>query len=230
MTGGAFSLLIVEDDETLAMGLSDLFADAGYAVTLAATGEAALADARARLYDAVILDLMLPGLDGFDVCCELKTRTPRVPILMLSARTGSPDKVRGLRLGADDYVAKPFDSLELLARVEALIRRATLASRDACWTVDDVRLDVGRGEVYRDGRPVRLSAREFQLLVYLIEHRGELLSREQLQRDVWGFSSDVSSRTVDVHVARLRRKLERNAAAPRLIMTVQGLGYRFKPS
>jgi two-component system alkaline phosphatase synthesis response regulator PhoP len=224
------SLLIVEDDQTLALALSDLFAGAGYAVTLAGSGEAALADARVRLYDVVILDLMLPGVDGFDVCCELKTRTPRVPILMLSALTGSPDKVRGLRLGADDYVAKPFDSLELLARVEALIRRATLASRDACWTIEDVRLDVARGEVYRDGRPVRLSAREFQLLVYLVEHRGELLSREQLQRDVWGFSTEVSSRTVDVHVARLRQKLERNTAAPRLILTVQGLGYRFKPS
>jgi len=227
---GASSLLIVEDDQALALGLSDLFTSAGYTVTLAASGEEALADTRTRLYDAVVLDLMLPGVDGFDVCCELKTRTPRIPILMLSARTGSPDKVRGLRLGADDYVAKPFDSLELLARVEALLRRATLASREACWTIDEVRLDVARGEVYRDGRPIRLSAREFQLLVYLIEHRGELLSREQLQRDVWGFSADVSSRTVDVHVARLRRKLERNAAAPRLIMTVQGLGYRFKPS
>jgi len=227
---GPLSLLIVEDDQALALGLSDLFAGAGYAVTVASSGEEALGDTRLRSYDAVVLDLMLPGVDGFDVCCELKTRTPRVPILMLSARTGSPDKVRGLRLGADDYVAKPFDSLELLARVEALIRRSTLASRDAGWTIDDVRLDVGRGAVYRDGRPVRLSAREFQLLVYLIEHRGQLLSREQLHRDVWGFSSEVSSRTVDVHVARLRKKLERNAAAPRLIMTVQGLGYRFKPS
>jgi two-component system response regulator RegX3 len=222
------TLLVVEDEHALALGLVDLFTSAGYAVTVAVTGEEALSVMATGTFDAVILDVMLPGRDGFDVCCELKTRAPRLPILVLSARTTSVDKVRGLRLGADDYVAKPFDSLELLARIEALLRRSTLGAKDVSWNLGDVRVDVARGEVYRDGRRLVLSAREFQLLVYLIEHRGHLLSREQLQRDVWGFAPDVSTRTVDIHIARLRKKLEPNPAVPRIIVTVQGLGYRLK--
>ena len=222
------TLLVVEDEHALALGLVDLFTSAGYAVTVAVTGEEALSVMATGTFDAVILDVMLPGRDGFDVCCELKTRAPRLPILVLSARTTSVDKVRGLRLGADDYVAKPFDSLELLARIEALLRRSTLGAKDVSWNLGDVRVDVARGEVYRDGRRLVLSAREFQLLVYLIEHRGHLLSREQLQRDVWGFAPDVSTRTVDIHIARLRKKLEANPAVPRIIVTVQGLGYRLK--
>jgi len=219
-------VLLVEDEDALALGLVDLLEGAGYRVTRAATGEDAIALARSRSFDAVILDVILPGRDGFDVCCELKTRSPRLAVLMLSARDASSDKVRGLRLGADDYLSKPFDTLELLARVEALFRRAALAPRTLAWTAAGIRVDVIRCEAFRDDARLDLSAREFQLLLYLLDRRGELVTREQLQRDVWGLSPDVLTRTVDIHVARLRKKVEANPAVPRLIMTVQGLGYR----
>jgi DNA-binding response OmpR family regulator len=150
-----------------------------------------------------------------------------LPVIMLSARTTSTDKVHGLRIGADDYIAKPFDALELLARVEAVLRRARPPLQATSFRIDDLLLDVQRGEVYRNDSPLKLSARQFQLLLYLAERRGQLVTREQLQRDVWGFAGDVSTRTVDIHIARLRKAIERNPAVPRLIVTVQGLGYRF---
>jgi len=181
----------------------------------------------AERFDIVLLDIRLPGKDGFDVCAELKTRSPQLPVVMLSARTASSDKVRGLRIGADDYVAKPFDALELLARIEAVLRRATPRAPADAFEVDDLRVDWRRSEASRNGVPLKLSARQFQLLAYLIERQGQLVTREQLQRDVWGFADDVSTRTVDIHIARLRKAIERNPASPRLVVTVQGLGYRF---
>ena len=220
-------ILIVEDERALALGLMDLFADAGYAVSTAVSGEEATALCAVERFDIVLLDILLPGKSGFDVCAEIKTRLPQQPIVMLSARTASADKVHGLRLGADDYVGKPFDALELLARVEAVLRRAMPPRRTTSFDIDELRLDVQSGQAYRDGTPLRLSARQFQLLVYLAERRGQLVTREQLHRDVWGFADDVSSRTVDIHIARLRKAIERNPATPRLIVTVQGLGYRF---
>jgi two-component system response regulator RegX3 len=146
---------------------------------------------------------------------------------MLSARTAAADKVHGLRIGADDYVAKPFDALELLARVDAVLRRANPRRQADSFELDDLRIDWHRSEAFRNDVPLRLSARQFQLLAYLVERRGQLVTREQLQRDVWGFADDVSTRTVDIHIARLRKAIERNPASPRLIVTVQGLGYRF---
>jgi len=220
-------ILIVEDERALALGLSDLFSGAGYAVSTAVSGEEAGTLCGAERFDIVLLDILLPGKSGFDVCAEIKTRSPQLPIVMLSARTTSTDKVHGLRIGADDYVAKPFDALELLARVEAVLRRATPAPQATSLRIDDLHLDLQRGQVYRDDAPLKLSARQFQLLLYLAERRGQLVTREQLQRDVWGFADDVSTRTVDIHVARLRKAIERNPAVPRLIVTVQGLGYRF---
>jgi two-component system response regulator RegX3 len=220
-------ILIVEDERSLALGLADLFSGAGYAVSTAGSGEEASTLCVTERFDVVLLDILLPGKSGFDVCAEMRTRSPRLPIVMLSARTACTDKVHGLRLGADDYVAKPFDSLELLARVEAVLRRATLPPPAHAFSIDDVRVDVQRGEVYRGDAPLKLSARQFQLLLYLVQRRGELVTREQLQRDVWGFADDVSTRTVDIHIARLRKAIERNPAMPRLIVTVQGLGYRF---
>lgn len=221
-------ILIVEDERALALGLSDLFSGAGYAVSTAASGEEACTVCGAEHYDVVLLDVLLPGKSGFDVCAEIKTRSPHMPIVMLSARTTSTDKVHGLRIGADDYVAKPFDALELLARIEAVLRRAhPPLPMPTALTIDDVQIDVQGRQVFRDGVPVKLSARQFQLLLYLAERRGRLVTREQLQRDVWGFAEGVNTRTVDIHVARLRKAIERNPAVPRVIVTVQGLGYRF---
>ena len=220
-------ILIVEDEQALALGLSDLFSSAGYVVSTAISGEDALTVCSVDRVDLVLLDILLPGRNGFDVCAELKTRSPHLPIVMLSARTASTDKVHGLRIGADDYVGKPFDALELLARVEAVLRRATPNYPADSFEVDDLRIDWRRSEAYRNEVPLELSARQFQLLAYLVERRGQLVTREQLQRDVWGFADDVSTRTVDIHVARLRKAIERNHASPRLIVTVQGLGYRF---
>ena len=220
-------ILIVEDERALALGLSDLFSGAGYVVSTAVTGEEAAALCAGERFDLVLLDIMLPGKDGFAVCAELKTRSPQIPVVMLSARAASTDKVQGLRLGADDYVGKPFDALELLARADAVLRRAAPGPQPDAVHVDELRVDLRRREAYRDGVLLKLSARQFQLLVYLLERRGQLVTREQLQRDVWGFAEDVSTRTVDIHIARLRKAIERNRTSPRLILTVQGLGYRF---
>jgi DNA-binding response OmpR family regulator len=220
-------MLIVEDEQALALGLSDLFSSAGFVVSTAISGEQAATLCTAERFDIVLLDILLPGRNGFDVCAELKTRSPLLPIVMLSARTASTDKVHGLRIGADDYVGKPFDALELLARVEAVLRRATPREHPDSFEVDDLRVDWRRSEAYRNDVPLKLSARQFQLLAYLVERRGQLVTREQLQREVWGFADDVSTRTVDIHIARLRKVIERNHASPRLIVTVQGLGYRF---
>jgi two-component system, OmpR family, response regulator RegX3 len=220
-------VLIVEDEQALALGLSDLFSSAGYVVSTAGSGEDAATLCTAERFDIVLLDILLPGKNGFDVCAELKTRSPHLPIVMLSARTASSDKVHGLRIGADDYVAKPFDALELLARVDAVLRRATPRRQADSFELDDLRIDWHRSEAFRNDVPLKLSARQFQLLAYLVERRGQLVTREQLQRDVWGFADDVSTRTVDIHVARLRKAIERNPASPRLVVTVQGLGYRF---
>jgi two-component system, OmpR family, response regulator RegX3 len=221
-------ILIVEDERALALGLSDLFSGAGYVVSTAVNGEEATTLCAADRYDIVLLDVLLPGKSGFDVCAEIKTRSPQIPIVMLSARTTSTDKVHGLRIGADDYVAKPFDALELLARIEAVLRRTRPhPPQPQSVDVDNVRIDLQHRQVYRDEVPLKLSARQFQLLLYLVERRGQLVTREQLQRDVWGFAEDVSTRTVDIHIARLRRSIERNPAVPRMIVTVQGLGYRF---
>jgi DNA-binding response OmpR family regulator len=220
-------VLIVEDEQALALGLSDLLASAGYVVSTAVSGEEAATLCRAERFDIVLLDILLPGKNGFDVCAELKTRAPQLPIVMLSARTAATDKVHGLRIGADDYVAKPFDALELLARIDAVLRRAAPRQPANAFEVDDLRVDWQRREAFRNHVPLKLSARQFQLLAYLVERRGQLVTREQLQRDVWGFADDVTTRTVDIHIGRLRKAIERNPASPRLIVTVQGLGYRF---
>ena len=180
-------------------------------------------------FDLIILDVMLPHRNGLDVCRDLRQNGLVVPILMLTARSQTVDKVVGLKIGADDYVTKPFDMLELLARVEALLRRApsTPASLGSLHQFGAVRVDLRRTEVWRDGQTLALSAREFQLLRYFIEHRGATLSRNELLKEVWGYDSSTSSRTVDVHVAGLRQKLESDPKHPRLILTVLGLGYKF---
>jgi two-component system, OmpR family, alkaline phosphatase synthesis response regulator PhoP len=221
-------LLIIEDEPAMAMGLSDLFTSEGYQVAIEHDGEAGLARALAGPFDLIVLDVMLPGKNGIEVCRSLRAQARREPILMLTARGEPLDKVLGLKLGADDYLSKPFESLELLARVEALLRRSSAARAEGprVFVCGPLRVDLSTTEITCGGQRVELSAREFQLLRYLIQHRGETLSREKLLTEVWGFGDGALSRTVDIHMARLRKKLERDARRPQLIVTVQGLGYK----
>jgi two-component system alkaline phosphatase synthesis response regulator PhoP len=222
-------VLLVEDEASLALTLGDRLRSEGYAVDLAGDGETAIARASGDSFDLMILDVMLPGRGGFEVCRELRSRGVEVPILMLTARSQVVDRVVGIRLGADDYLTKPFEMAELLARVEALFRRARAPSGAApnSYSFGDVRIDFRGGEVLRDGQPVALSALEFKLLAYLVQNRGALLTRDQLLDKVWGYDATAATRTVDVHVAALRQKLERNPAHPQYILTAHRRGYRF---
>jgi two-component system, OmpR family, alkaline phosphatase synthesis response regulator PhoP len=222
-------ILLIEDEPSLVLTLSDRLAAEGYQVEAAADGEAGIAAALAASFDLVLLDVMLPGRDGFAVCRELRQRGLEIPIVMLTARGQVVDRVVGLRLGADDYLTKPFEMIELLARVEAQLRRAraSLSVAAGTYVVGDVRVDFRRGEVFRAGEPVALSALEWKLLAYFIEHRGELLSRNELLDKVWGYEATPATRTVDVHVASLRQKLEASPSRPSLIVTAHRRGYRF---
>jgi two-component system alkaline phosphatase synthesis response regulator PhoP len=223
-------ILIVEDAADLAVILRDRFRREGYDVQTVGDGESALCSTNAGPYDLMLLDLMLPGIDGFEVCRELRRRDHDTPILMLTARTETVDKIVGLRLGADDYVTKPFDMGELVARVEALMRRTSKVSRGsvARFEFGDVVVDLPGAEVHRCGVRVDLTAREFLLLRCLIENRGTVLSRSTLMKNVWNYESELSTRTLDVHIAWLRQKLEDEPSHPRYIVTVRGLGYKFK--
>ncbi|HEV2802886.1 MAG TPA: response regulator transcription factor [Pyrinomonadaceae bacterium] len=231
-------ILLVEDEPGLLMTLTDRLTSEGYAVETATDGETGLSRALAETFDLVILDVGLPRKNGFDVCRDLRQRGARVPVIMLTARGQVVDKVVGLKIGADDYVTKPFEMMELLARVEALLRRVPAGARgtadeDPAASVTDVyqfgpvRADFRRAEVTREGRAVELSAREFKLLRYLIEHRGATISRDELLNEVWGYHAMPSTRTVDVHIAWLRQKLEPNPHYPQFILTIHGLGYKF---
>lgn len=224
-------ILLVEDEAGLQLTLSDLLAAEGYEVDAAGDGPSGLAKALEGGFDLIVLDVMLPGKSGFDVCRELRQRGVDVAILMLTARTQVVDRVVGLKLGADDYLTKPFDPSELLARVEALLRRV---SKQAPQTVmryefDGVEVDFERGEVVRNGSPISLAAKELQLLRYLVERRGTVVTRDELLTNVWEYQPSITSRTVDVHVAWLRQKLEDNPQSPRHFHTVRGVGYRFAP-
>ena len=233
MTGGR-RILLVEDEPSLVLTVSDRLLSESYQVETAGDGDTALARALAEPFDLVILDVMLPGRDGFEVCRELRSRGSQVPVLMLTARSQVIDRVVGLKLGADDYLTKPFEMIELLARVEALLRRSSASSAPAAaamptgaYTFGDVRVDFRRAEVFRGDEPVTLSALEFKLLAYFIQNRGALLSRDELLDKVWGYDAMPVTRTVDVHVGSLRQKLERNPSRPELFLTVHRRGYRF---
>jgi len=225
-------ILLVEDELGLVMTLSDRLTSEGYAVVTAQDGETGLARATNETFDLIILDVMLPHRGGFDVCRDLRQRGVGTPIIMLTARGQITDKVVGLKIGADDYVTKPFEMMELLARVEAQLRRASVSLGGGTLSTEvyqfaDVRVDFRRAEAYRGEDVVELSAKEFKLLRYLIEHRGAALSRDELLNEVWGYEAAVSTRTVDVHVAWLRQKLEPNQRHPQFILTIHGLGYKF---
>jgi two-component system alkaline phosphatase synthesis response regulator PhoP len=221
-------ILLVEDEPGLVLTLRDRLSSEGYGVETASDGEQGLASARRQRFDLIILDVMLPRRNGFEVCRTLREAGNTTPIIMLTARGHVADKVSGLKLGADDYVTKPFEMVELLARVEAQLRRVPArAAGTGAYEFGSVRVDFRSAEVQRDGSPVELSAREFRLLCYLIEHRGETVSREKLLNEVWGYEAMPSTRTVDVHVAWLRQKIESNPRHPNFLLTVHGLGYRF---
>jgi two-component system alkaline phosphatase synthesis response regulator PhoP len=222
-------VLLVEDEPGLLLTLTDRLSNEGYVVETASDGEAGLHRAAGESFDLIILDVMLPRLNGFDVCRDLRQRGVSTPIIMLTARGQVVDKVIGLKLGADDYLTKPFEMIELLARIESLLRRAPAipAPPTETYQFGAVRVDFRRAEIERDSRQIDLSAREFQLLRYFIEHRGSTLSRDELLNEVWGYNAMPSTRTVDVHVAWLRQKLEPNPRHPQYILTVHGLGYKF---
>jgi len=222
-------VLIVEDNRDLAYGLRNNLEIEGYEVDVADDGAAGLARAKETRPDLVVLDLMLPRMDGFRVLRALRDDALTMPVLVLTARGEEADKVRGLKLGADDYLTKPFGLLELLARVEALLRRA--GPRPAERTVERIgELDIDRTThtVSRDGTPVELAPKEYDLLVALADRNGAVVSRLELMRQVWGYSDAVVTRTIDTHVAELRRKLERDPSRPRHILTVRKVGYRLK--
>jgi two-component system OmpR family response regulator len=221
-------ILLVEDEVKMARALRRGLEQEGHAVDVAADGNDGLSKALEYEYDAVVLDVMLPGRDGYSICRELRSSGRWSPVLMLTARDAVDDRIRGLDAGADDYLVKPFAFGELLARLRALVRRGP-SERPPMISVGDVELDPAAHTVTRSGRPVELSAREFALLEFMMRHPGEVLSRTRILEQVWDYSYSGFSNVVDVYVAYLRRKLERPFGSP-LIRTVRGVGYALDPT
>ena len=220
-------VLVVEDNEDLAFGLRNNLEIEGYDVTVTADGEAGLHEALHGDPDLIVLDIMLPKKDGLRVLREIRDVRKEVPVMLLTARGEEVDKVRGLRLGADDYVTKPFGVMELLARIEALLRRSGTSVSEDVIEIGDLKIDVAARIVARDGERIELAPRELDLLFAMVRNRDRVVSRQQLLSEVWGHTGEVITRTVDTHVAELRRKLEENPSLPRYIQTVRKVGYRF---
>jgi two-component system alkaline phosphatase synthesis response regulator PhoP len=225
-------ILLIEDETTLSLLLRERLEREGYSVAACPDGEQGLTHATSGAFDLLLLDIKLPGRNGFDICRELRHHGITMPILMLTARGDVNDRVKGLKLGADDYLPKPFEVAELLARMEALLRRANNAPPqliDSIFCFGSLIIDLGNDEVLRDGLPVQLTTKEFGLLRHFISHPDERISREALLRQVWGYQGVPNTRTVDVHIAQLRQKLEVNPKEPRHILTAFRSGYRFVP-
>jgi two-component system, OmpR family, alkaline phosphatase synthesis response regulator PhoP len=222
-------ILLVEDEAAISLPLSDRLKKAGYQVEVEADGQRAYDKALAGSYNLILLDLQLPGKSGLDVCRDLRENGVQTPILMLTAFGEISDKVLGLRTGADDYMAKPFDMAELLARVEALLRRMQPPTPAKVLHFGRLQIDQVKAVVKLNGALVTLSAREFQLLSYFAARPGQLVSREELLSQVWGYDSNMNTRTVDVHVGWLRQKLEEDPKKPAMFLTRIGLGYQFEP-
>ncbi len=224
-------ILIIEDEPGLLITISDRLVGEGYSMECAETGPEGFEMALKGSHDLIILDIMLPGKNGFDICRDLRSRNIHTPVLMLTARGEVIDRVLGLKLGADDYLIKPFEMIELVARIEALLRRNTGfrkgASEGEGFSFADVYVDFRGAEVFKNGDKLELLAQEYRLLRYLIENRGKTVSREDLLSDVWDYNSAPTTRTVDVHIAWLRQKLEPNPKHPQYIITVHKLGYKF---
>ena len=221
------SILLIDDEEALRSTVSVRLRGEGYVIDTAVNATEGIEKATALPFDLIILDLMLPDRSGLDLCRDIRQAGLATPILFLSARHQTTDKVIALKLGADDYITKPFKAAELVARIEALLRRIPTHFGSGVHRFGSIRVDFQRAEVTRDDKPVYLSAREFQLLRYLIERAGSTIPREELLQSVWGYSTSTLTRTVDMHVASLRNKLEQNPRHPELIVTVSGAGYKF---
>ena len=221
-------ILIVEDEPGMVAGLRDNFEFEGYQVLSAVDGVSGLERALADTPDLVILDVMMPRMSGLDVCKQLKSKRPAIPIIMLTARGQEVDKVVGLELGADDYVTKPFSIRELLARVKAVLRRVeSLPKGKDRYTFGDVEVNLQSCQVSRRGRSLEFSSKEFDLLKYFLSHPGEALTRDRLLEEVWGYDKYPTTRTVDAHIVRLRQKLEPRPDDPHFFLTVHGTGYKF---
>jgi DNA-binding response OmpR family regulator len=226
--GGNPLILVIEDDPAIRLGLRKTLGFEGYRVIEAADGEKGLELAFERKPDVVLLDLMLPKVNGYEVCRTLRRHDKTLPILILSARGQEVDKVMGLDLGADDYVTKPFSTREMLARVKAAVRRTQAQEKSIdSWEGSRVKVDFVGQSLTVGGEPVELSTREFRLLKYLIENRGRVLSRDQILNKVWGFDYEGTARTIDNFINKLRAKMEVDPAEPELILTVRGVGYKF---
>ncbi len=221
-------VLVVEDDQAMAVALRDGFEYEGYSVLVARDGGAGLELASEEKADVIILDVMLPKMSGLDICKQLRASGNNVPIIMLTARGQEIDKVLGLKTGADDYVTKPFSFMELMARVEAVLRRASNNSEEVeMYQLGEVAFNFKKFEATRAGKPIDLSPRELKIMKYFIDHRGEVVTRDQLLDAVWGYDSFPLTRTVDMHIAKLRQKIEQVPSDPRYIITVHRVGYKF---
>jgi DNA-binding response OmpR family regulator len=221
-------ILIVEDEPNMVSGLRDNFEFEGYEVITAPDGVAGLERALKEEPDLVVLDVMMPRMSGLDVCKQLKSKRPSIPVIMLTARGQEVDKVVGLELGADDYVTKPFSIRELLARVKAVLRRSKVVPKEQeRYAFGDVEVNLRSCQVSRSGKSMEFSSKEFELLKYFLCHPGETLSRDRLLEEVWGYDHFPTTRTVDAHIVRLRQKLEVRPEEPRFILTVHGTGYKF---
>jgi len=220
-------ILLVEDDDVLALTLRDDLELEGYAVEVVGNGAAASARARTGQFDLILLDVMLPGRDGFEVCREVRRAGLRMPIILLTARAQEADKVLGLEIGADDYVTKPFSARELRARVKAALRRGVPTSVADIVRFGDVELDLTRGEIRRAGTVLDVTPTEFKLLATLVKRRGQVLSRQRILDEGWGPGTFITDRVIDTHVANLRKKIEAEPANPIFIVSVRGQGYRF---
>ena len=220
-------ILIADDEPEIVRGLEDNLRFEGYQTVSATNGQDAIALALSDAPDLVLLDIMMPRMSGWDVCRELRRRGVDVPVIMLTARGAEVDRVLGLELGADDYVTKPFSLRELLARVRAVLRRPGPRQKFEEFAFGDARVHLRGRQVFKAGREVRVTRKEFDLLVFLVEHRGEVVTRERLLDEVWGYERFPTTRTVDTHILKLRRKLEADPDRPRWILTVHGQGYKF---
>lgn len=220
-------ILMIEDDAALRTALDTRLRGEGYSVVMTTSGREGFKMASSHAFDLILLDIMLPDSDGLNICSDIRRAGIETPIVVLTARTQLTDKLLGFRLGADAYVTKPFDTAELLARIEALLRRVRVRSVESIDQAGAIKIDSRRTQVTRDGKPVDMAAREFRLLHYLLKRSGTCVSREELLKAVWGYASSSATRTIDMHIANLRQKLEVNPKLPRLILTIPGVGYKF---